>query len=1430
MSRLHTLESRLLAELTHLRGRVADLESQETEYQRTVAALVQSEAKFRKIAEKGGVGVYLVQDGVFRYVNPRLARTFGYGIEELINKRGPEALVYPEDWPMVEEHLRNRISGAVDTVNFQFRGIKKDGDIIHVEVYGSRLHYDDRPAVIGTLLDITERLQARRDLESEVNKFQALYELALAMTAEPRLDENLALVVAKGREILGADATFLALRDETTGELCICESSGIITDAFKRFRRPMEFGPEGEVATTGQPRVVKDYVNEAGPEFRDIVRGEGLRSGIVVPIAIEKSNLGILAAFNRDGSEFTGPNLDTLTLLGNLAAVEINRKRADVRLMQSQQQYRKLYEESKRNEELYLSLLNSSADAIVIYDLEGRAKYVNPAFTAIFGWTMEEVQGRQIPFLPESEREATMRVIFGLIRDGIPCSGFETRRYTKDGRLLDVSVSASCNHDLRGDPSGTLVIIRDITDRKRSDEALRQSEERYRELYAESERRRELYRTLLDVSPDPIVVYDTKGIPTYANPAFSSVFGWDFRDMEGKRIDFVPPENWPETNEMINKVMHGINFSDQESRRYTRDGRVIDVSISGAVLPDKSGKPSGSVVHLRDITARKRAEANLAAGLRKFQALYDLALVMIAERSLEENLHTVVDTGRKLLGADKAFLALRDDKTDELCMHTMSGIVTEAFRELRIPFGVGLGGKVAVTRQPHVVEDYFREVGPELHDVVRGEGLVSGIAVPVKMGETTLGVLYAFNRERTPFSKPDLDTLSLLGNLAAVEIAGKRSEERLKESEQSYRVLYAKSTVRKELYRSLLHSSADAIVIYDMDGKTQYVSPSFTRIFGWTLDELVGRRIPFLPDSERETSMRIINGVIRDGAPCSGFETRRLTKDGRLLDISISSSRYHDHEGKPAGMLVSLRDITDRKRAEAQLKESEKRFRTLAEVAPIGLVMLAPDGTTEYISPKFTETFGYTSDDLPDAESWFLNAYPDEKSRRRAAVVWREEAAEMKVKYGIGAEASPRIFKVRCKDGSVKIASFRAVILAEGSFIATFLDITAEARAQAEIVRAKDEWERTFNAVSDLILILDAQRRIVRVNKAVADRMGTVPEQMIGLSCAEWDRADLAPLSLCPDTTTIPEGSENSHEVVDEVLGGVFDLRVAPLRDEKGAVLGSVNVARDITAIKSIERARRLAVHHLSHELNTPLAVIKASVTNLEDKTLSPETTQRNLDRIRRNLQRLSDIQQSVQEIVAPSEDRPRYFPIVPTINQVLDDILAEGAHRLVTVTRRLDPVETDIIDPEILARVLRTLVKNAIENTPDEGEIVVSFGEDASGFLLQVRDRGVGITMSDREFLFKAFHHTQDTYRYATKTPFDFNAGGKALELMRLKILSEEGRFSIWFETQRCRYLPTNLDLCPGRISLCSHVSDAEGCKQSGGTTFSVLFPKRAG
>jgi len=135
-----------------------------TERKKMEEKLRESEERFRILAERSPVGIYLIQDNLFKYVNPKFAETSGYRVDELIEKKGPKDITYPDDWPLVEENLRKRIEGKLEFGNYAFRVMKKQGEIFNAEVFDSGVIYQGKPAVIGILFDITERKEAEKIL------------------------------------------------------------------------------------------------------------------------------------------------------------------------------------------------------------------------------------------------------------------------------------------------------------------------------------------------------------------------------------------------------------------------------------------------------------------------------------------------------------------------------------------------------------------------------------------------------------------------------------------------------------------------------------------------------------------------------------------------------------------------------------------------------------------------------------------------------------------------------------------------------------------------------------------------------------------------------------------------------------------------------------------------------------------------------------------------------------------------------------------------------------------------------------------------------------------------------------------------------------------------------------------------------------------
>lgn len=204
--------------------------------------------------------------------------------------------------------------------------------------------------------------------------------------------------------------------------------------------------------------------------------------------------------------------------------------------------------------------------------------------------------------------------------------------------------------------------------------------------------------------------------------------------------------------------------------------------------------------------------------------------------------------------------------------------------------------------------------------LIEGSGVRNVYEVEMRRDDGS--IIWVENRSRTVRSD-DGSIRYIEGSLIDIT-ERKAAQQALHESERRYKTLYEEAEQSKELYRSLLHSSADAIVICDTRLQTTYVSPVFTDLFGWSLDDLRGEPIPFIPASEQDHAAVLMQEVLEKGSLRHGVETKRITREGNLIDVSISISRYEDPNGRPAGLLQILRDISDRKMMEGQLQFAQR--------------------------------------------------------------------------------------------------------------------------------------------------------------------------------------------------------------------------------------------------------------------------------------------------------------------------------------------------------------------------------------------------------------------------------------------------------------------------------------------------------------------------
>jgi PAS domain S-box-containing protein len=625
-----------------------------------------------------------------------------------------------------------------------------------------------------------------------------------------------------------------------------------------------------------------------------------------------------------------------------------------------------------------------------------------------------------------------------------------------------------------------------------------------------------------------------------------------------------------------------------------------------------------------------------------------------------------------------------------------------------------------------------------------------------------------------------------------------RAQEALRKSELRYQQQYEASRDAERRLGKLLDFVPYPMVVFKPDGTVTYLNPAFTEVFGWSFEELKGKPIPYVPPELQDETKETIEKLIKEQT-LRRYRTRRLTKDGRIRDVIMKGAVLIDQDDEFAAELIILRDITEESRL-SRVNETLLRIsQALPEYLDLGDLL-------DYISGEIKQVLNTEGAivillDEVKQELFFMGAAYDDSTTQQKA---------KKIRYPADQGVSGKVIK------------------------------TGE-----PIIVEDTSKDPDYNTLLDQILGYQSHNML-----DVPLRSG---DRIIGVLCATnkkegpFDQKDVELLSMIASTVAL---SIENARYADELKEAYQE-------------------------VSSLNRAKDKVINHLSHELKTPASVLSASLNILEKKLMDlPEDGWRpTLKRAERNLERILEIQYEVEDIM--QDKRYRAYPLLTLLlEQCRDDLesfvaesVGEGpiverirkriedlygpkeskvseirldkfvqerienlkpkfAHRQLNINTELETVPDICIPEDVMQKVIDGLIKNAIENTPDEGRVEIKVQKKGEGTELVIHDYGVGITEEHQRRIFEGFFTTQETMAYSSKRPFDFNAGGKGADLLRMKIFSERYNFKIDLESSRCPGLAKENETCPGKISECQICREGTGCHQMGGTTFSLFFP----
>jgi PAS domain S-box-containing protein len=812
---------------------------------RDITASREAVEAYRTVVEHSLQALVIIQDGRNVFANPAATRITGYSTEELVALAPNELsqLIHPDDRAMLLERRQRRIDGETTPQHYEFRLIRKDGTTCWLETFNVLIEYRGKPAVQMAYIDITERKHAETWLRLQERTLECISNGILIADAN---QEDMPIIYCNPtfERITGYSAA------EVLGRNC-------------RFLQGAETNP----ATVAQIRsaldderhchvVIKNYRKDGAPFWNELT---------ITPLRDEQGRLTHFIGVQQDITE---------------------RKRAEAALRQSEERYRSIFEHA----------------TIGIFQTTPQGQYldVNPALAHILGYDnprhlMESITDIAAQLYVDPDYRDT---VVQMLYENQGSARLENHYYHRDGHIIIADLHIWTVRDEQGNVCSLQGFIEDITERKRAEEALRESQH--------------FIERIANTVPDILYVFDlVENRNIYTNREITTILGYTPQQLQAMGEHLIPTILHPDDAPAVAQKMQSFAtlpdeaVIESEYRMKNANGEWRWLASRETIFArDAHGTPVQVLGVAQDITRRKRAE-------EAYRALVDYSLQGL-----------VIFQEQHFVFTNQAMADMLGYSIEDLLNFTADDIE-----------------RILHPEDQERVQRYTRER-------LRGQPVPSRYELRLIRKDGSMCWCEVFVTLIEYQGKP-------ANQVAYIDI----TERKRMEAELQY---------SRALLQATLESISEAIVVVSQQGSVITCNQSFLDLMGLPAS---WRDIP----SQLERLTRIIRQVkdpqaflaqiatLQNDGESEGYDTFEM-HDGRIIERYSEPYRVG---GVVAGRVWSLRDITERKRAEIALRESQAYLKAIFDNAGVGISLTNGEGTA-YIdcNERWAEMLGIRRADL----------------------------------------------------------------------------------------------------------------------------------------------------------------------------------------------------------------------------------------------------------------------------------------------------------------------------------------------------------------------------------------------------------------------------------------------------------------------------------